>query len=46
MPATNNLRIMRMNEGLVIYDIAKEKVVAGPFHTDEEAEAAYAELTK
>lgn len=46
MPGSTTLRIMRLNEGLVVYDIAKEEIVAGPFHTDEEAEAAYAELTK
>ena len=44
MPAKNaNLRIMRLNEGIVIYDIAKEVIVAGPFKTQEEAEAALAE---
>lgn len=41
-----SLRIMILDAGIVIYDLVKEEIVAGPFHTDAEAEAAYAELTK
>jgi hypothetical protein len=39
-----NLRIMILSEGIVIYDIAKEVVVGGPYPTDEAAEAALAEI--